>query len=544
MSARAWVRLLASIATAAALFGGVACGSSGAPSWITQDAGASTTSATSPGATSGAATSSMLTASGASSADAALADGAPDATIDDASAGRDGGPANDAATIVEAGPVGDGSCDQLPDGGYPWPNSCSRANSDPWISQHHDQIVEEHPVALLIDFVNTFTTYSGVQAAQGYDINTIVQPLIQKHVDAFKVASMYHGYTSGSAPPFKTYSVLKVVDARDSNGKNNSARLPLNTNGTSVDYSQFNTQTWTDLIAIQDASNPGTNLSICQLFEKGIIHEVWGMVADPATAKFDESAETKQAYDATNKPIAGKLDCVSNGQCIQQALPCKVSTRFYDFNPTRGPGCHLHANGHAWERYITSGALPAFQKVASTFFNFDLKSRFGASFNSFYDVCPYTSATCIQWSTPAGGPFTAAASGPSSSQSFSFNPLTAGCGNVHFPPNAITQYTCLDQGYDVPQAPASAPAQNETMTSCEHYGLHDGAGGADTTTPYSNALAAMKYKQALGANASMVATDCGGPQPTYIFASMPGLGTTATAPDGTAMHNWWVYEFY
>ena len=54
----------------------------------------------------------------------------------------------------------------------------------------------------------------------------------------------------------------------------------------------------------------------------------------------------------------------------------------------------------------------------------------------------------------------------------------------------------------------------------------------------------MKYKQALGANANQVATDCGGPQPTYIFGSMPGLGTTATASDGTPMHNWWVYEFY
>jgi hypothetical protein len=444
----------------------------------------------------------------------------------------------------DAGAVGDGACGQLADGGYVWPNPCSSANSDPWISEHHDQIVQEHPVALLIDFANTMTDYLGTNAPAGYDINTVVQPLIQAHVSAFEVASMYHGYADGNAPRLKTYSVIKIVDARDNGGNGTSKLLPLNPDGTSVDYGQFTTQAWTDRIGIQDPSQPGTNLSICQLFEKGIINEVWGMVPDPATAKFDESAETKQAYDANDKPISGKRVCVSNGQCIDQAVPCKVSTRFYDFNPTRGPGCHLHANGHAWERYITSGALPAFAKVARTFFNFDFATRFGASFDSFYDVCPYTSAVCIDWTSPAGGPFAGAVAGPSSSGTFNFSPLTAGCGNVHFPPNATTQYTCLDQGYDIPYAPTSAPPQYEAMSSCEHYGLHDGQGGADMTTPYSNALAAIKYKQALGAKANQVATDCGGPQPTYIFGSMPGLGTTATASDGTPMRNWWVYEFY
>ena len=44
--------------------------------------------------------------------------------------------------------------------------------------------------------------------------------------------------------------------------------------------------------------------------------------------------------------------------------------------------------------------------------------------------------------------------------------------------------------------------------------------------------------------ANGVASDCGAEQPTYIFGSMPGLGTTATFTDGTPMHNWWVYLFY
>ena len=118
-------------------------------------------------------------------------------------------------------------------------------------------------------------------------------------------------------------------------------------------------------MGIEDPDNPGTYLDMCGLFEKGIVNEVWGMVADPATVKFATSAETKQAYDDNGEPIAGQFVCTSNGPCIDQALPCKVSTRFYDFNPGRGSGCHLFDNGLVWEHYITAGALPAFAKVAA-----------------------------------------------------------------------------------------------------------------------------------------------------------------------------------
>jgi hypothetical protein len=44
-------------------------------------------------------------------------------------------------------------------------------------------------------------------------------PSIQKHVDAFSVATVNHGHDDGQAPSFKNYSVVKVVDVRDSNGQ-------------------------------------------------------------------------------------------------------------------------------------------------------------------------------------------------------------------------------------------------------------------------------------------------------------------------------------
>ncbi|HVV52752.1 MAG TPA: hypothetical protein VHO06_24035, partial [Polyangia bacterium] len=317
-----------------------------------------------------------------------------------------------------------------------------------------------------------------------------------------------------------------------------------------LDYAQLNTPAYADLIGIADPANPGTNLTLCQLFEKGIINEVWGSVADPAPngpmgnpVKFGESAESKMVYDATNVAVSpARFVTVGNGPDISPnshdantKLTCKVTTRIWDFNPTRGSGCHLHSLGHLYENYTRDSAVPALGKVALTFFNLDFRTRFGAPFNSFYDVCPYTNDVCIAWQANGGMPDVEAMSGTASSQTFDFKDMSAGCGNVHFPANATTQYVTA--------------GDTNVLTSCENYGLHNGTGGKDLTTPYTNAMIATKYGETRQDNgfdnyANGVASDCGAVQPTYIFGSMPGLGNTATAADGSPMHNWWVYLFY
>lgn len=411
-----------------------------------------------------------------------------------------------------------------------WPNPASTANSDPWIAQHHDQIAVLQPQVLFLDFANRFATESGGLVAAGYDLS-VVQQLIDHHVNAFHVASQYHGYNNpnASTPAFLQYQIKKIVDLRDASGNVNSRLLPVTSaNPPGVDYAQLNSTSFATLMGIKDPDNPAAYLNLCGLFEKGIINEVWAMTADPVTpsdpasVKFDEVTETKQAYDANNNPIPGQLTCTTT-PCINQALPCKVTTRLYDFNPGRGAGCHLFDNGLLWQTYLTAPVLPAFARVARTFFNFDFEQRFGASFPSFYSVCPPVgpdAGACITWPSQIQ-----ALGGPASTMAFNFLPMSAGCGNVIFPPNAT--------GYSVQ---AGDPT---VVTSCENYGLHNGPNGADQTTPYTNAIATGYY----GTNPD-VASDCGGSQPTYILASMPGLGTTATAPDGTAMKNWWVYLFY
>jgi hypothetical protein len=407
-----------------------------------------------------------------------------------------------------------------------WPNQLSQANSDPWIAAHHDQIAQMEPRVLVLDFANRFTAADGTSISAGYDIERTLAPLVRQHADAFGVASQYQGYKNSNALAFLQYQIAKIVDLRDASGAVNSMALPV-ADG-SVDYAQLGTAAFADAIGIDDPQNPGTHLGICALFEQGLIHEVWAVTADPQTAadppsiKFAPNAETKQAYDGAGAPIHGQLACTTS-PCIDQTLPCGVTTRIVDFNPGRGAGCHLFTTGLLWQGYLENGVLPTFAKVARTFFDFDFDTRFHAPFPSFYGVCPASSpdgGACIAWASE-----THAVSGPAAMAPFDFSPLTAGCGNVTFPPNATG--TSVQAG------------DRTVLTSCENYGLHNGDGGADLTTPYSNQLAAADY-----AGNPAVATDCGGSQPTYLFASMPGLGTHATAPDGTPMRNWWVYLFY
>jgi hypothetical protein len=416
-----------------------------------------------------------------------------------------------------------------------WPNSVSFTNSDPWISQHHDQITQMNPNVLVLNYANK----CGANGAKVCD-PTYLGTLVDEHVKAFQAASRYHGYSDASAPPFLNPKVVKIVDLRDDSGNVDSAKLPLATGGTEVDYSQLNSAAYADLIGIDDPQNPGTHLTLCQLFEKGVINEVWASVADPApnSVKFGESAESKRVYDANNLPVTpAKFVTVGNGPDISPGardtatrLPCGVTTRIWDFNPTRGSGCHLHSLGHLLENYARDSAVPAFGAVARRFFNLDFDTRFGAPFKSFYDVCPYTDAICINWPSNIH-----ASSGPAAMQSFDFPDMSAGCGNVHFPANATTQY--------------ETTGDTSVLTSCANFGLKNGTAGADLTTVYTNAQIATAYGETRQDNGfdnfpNGVASDCGAVQPTYIFGSMPGLGNTATDKQGAPMHNWWVYLFY
>ena len=249
--------------------------------------------------------------------------------------------------------------------------------------------------------------------------------------------------------------------------------------------------------------------------------------------KCGETQEFKQVYDASGKPVANKFASVSNGDNIA-SLGCKVSARITDFNSGRGAGCHQHALGHAWERYMESNAVPALGKQAKRFLNWDLSARVGAPFSNFYSACNSNSAQltdCITWASNIR-----AKSGPSASKSFDIADMSGGCGNAHFYANTTGTYS-----YD-----ANTP-DPEVLTSCENYGLKNGPDGKDLTTPYTNAMTDMLYGRSMRncpANQPACDDDCGGHGTTYLYQNFPGPGTAAKNDDGTPMRNWWVYLFY
>jgi hypothetical protein len=385
-----------------------------------------------------------------------------------------------------------------------WPNDESRANSDPWLSTNHDKITQLRPRVLVIDLEAT----PEAQATM----------LVDKHIVALKEASSFHKYKDANAQPALAYQFVKVVQA---------------TKGSRIDYNSWNTQAFADAnIQLKDPADPsGPNLTLCGLFEKGVINEVWCMASsDP---KCGETQEYKQMYDANGTKLANRFASVSNGDNIS-SLGCKVSARITDFNSGRGAGCHQHALGHAWERYMDGNAVPQLGKQAKRFLNWDLNTRVGAPFSNFYSACNSNSmqlTNCITWSSNIR-----AQSGTTASKMFDLADMSGGCGNAHFYANTTGTYS-----YD-----ANTP-DPEVLTSCENYGMRNGPDGKDVTTPYTNAMTDTLYGRSARdcpANQPACDDDCGGHGTTYLYQNFPGPGTTAKNDDGTPMRNWWVYLFY
>lgn len=386
--------------------------------------------------------------------------------------------------------------------GVVWPNDMSKANSDPWLATNHDRITQLQPRVLVIDLENT----SNAPA------------LVDKHIAALKEATSFHKYKDPNAQPAVAYQLVKVAKA---------------TKGSRIDYNSWNTQAFADAnLQLKDPADPsGPNLTLCGLFEKGVIHEVWCMAgSDP---KCGETQEAKQVYDANGAKVAGRFVSASNGDNIN-SLGCKVTARITDFNSARGTGCHQHAMGHAWERYMDANAVPALGKQAKRFLNWDMNTRLGAPFSNFYSACNSNASQltdCIVWDSNIH-----AKSGPSASRAFDIPDMSGGCGNSHFYPNTTGTYS-----YDTNNP------DPEVLTSCENYGLKNGPDGKDLKTPYTNAMTDRLYgrsSQNCPANQPACDDDCGGHGSTYLYQNFPGPGTIATNDDGTPMRNWWVYLFY
>ncbi len=396
-----------------------------------------------------------------------------------------------------------------------WPNDLSAANSSPWLVAHHAELTEIHPRILVLDFDDTKTI------AQAH-------ARVDELIAAFKEGSRYHGYADSTAASFLNYELVKLVDLTDPTPPagwtfKNSTRMPRKPSGGEyiLDIKKLFDQTFVQDYAFADPNDPTRELTMCELFSSGRINELWVITEqnDPEGVIAPEGKEQKQKYDANGQPIAGSFDaCAGNGCFMTEDIPnCGVTVKFLSLLLSRGNGCQVHSQGHSIEGNFARGhALPFVSDSFQHFANLDLDTRLGLPFRSWYD-CSSTdpSHVCMSYPTTDSVAWTVGA------RTGTIPVYAQGCGNVHFPPNARVQYDYTDTAL--------------VNSTCEHFGLHDGANGADAETIVTPADWDVY---------DSLSPDCGGAWNVYWRQNLPGLDNPATDANGYPLGNWWTYLFY
>jgi hypothetical protein len=432
-----------------------------------------------------------------------------------------------------------------------WPNCNSSSNSDPSFVASSDAFQQLQPRVLVLNFDND-TNAAGQQPAQ------MPKPLAEQLVAAWAEATRYHGSPS---PSFLAYQLLGVVDMTDAHGAragcagaycdggagyHNSTWLPRRVDpscagpGTEktcrpwqIDYSQLLTREYARKMGIRDPTDSSRFLSLCEMFQQGIVNEVWiyaDGTASPPDTLIDEMLESKQAYDQSMAAVSGKFDAAAgNGSfhAIDAAAlaACGVTTRFVGLSTGRGVGCMLHAAGHGIESEILRGPVPYFRDNGVHYLNFDLTTRLGLPFDRWYG-CPYGPNDCIQWTGEDSLTYTMPVSGGTTTGPI--GPYDQGCGSVHFPPNARRQYDYGNLTDTVLQTCAGYGMGLNSQTQLPDY-------ASDPTDSYSAAALDALPK---------VAPDCGGPWVLYWMQNMPGPGNASFDRHGAPMKNWWPFLFY
>lgn len=397
-----------------------------------------------------------------------------------------------------------------------WPNELSRATSDPWLGENHDTVATLRPRVLALNFVNT---KSNAQMLADYDNLTA----------AFREASRPRGHVDPDAAPMLEYEVAYAIDLRDPVPPegwpyNNSTKFPREnpTDGYwSFDYEQLFTQQFADLMGIEDPENPGHNLTLCELSSRGLVHEVWmygdADVPDVAAA---EVLGIMPPYDEAFRRIPGApMDrCAGNG-CFDEedAIPadCTRTLRIGFVNNTRGAGCYLESLSHGIESVSSRAIVPYFSRYFTEFAGFDLHTRYGLPFSSWYAIDMNDPAQTITFTGPASIEYNVAGSGGT------IDPYVPVCGNVHFPPNGRRHY---DQSN-----------VQSVEWSCDGYRTAGGPGAGDPTTLVSSAE---------WSDNDLVAPDCMGAWLVHWWQHLPGPGTAARDASGQPMRSWLPFLFY
>lgn len=387
-------------------------------------------------------------------------------------------------------------------GGEPlvWPNPAGPHNGSEWLRENHTALAHIEPRVLVLDVVQR-------------DDLTPIELFVPGLVDAFGAMSVHRGTIVPDADVFVRYQVDKIIDMRDPGGAEYPDFWPP-ASPSGFDVGELFTEEFAPRLGYPDPDVVGRSLTMCELFERGIINELW--IAAEVDRNIYENQSRVQIYGEDLEPVPGSFNACTNG-CFYDPLSrvdCSVTVRMQEINKSRGVGCGIHAAGHAHENLILS--IPYLRDNATRFFGFDLDSRHGLSENSLY-ACPYDEGLCVDF--PAPNQLVSSTLWPG--EAFSIDDWGAACGSVHFAPNSRGHYDYYSE----------LPA----LSSCDGYARGEGPEGADLQNSYDWSVVA---------ELDALHDDCGGGWVVYWGQSWPGLGNAATDAKGGPMMNWWPFLFY
>ncbi|MBI3726615.1 hypothetical protein HY251_22040 [bacterium] len=264
-------------------------------------------------------------------------------------------------------------------------------------------------------------------------------------------------------------------------------------------------------MAWEDPEKKGSLLSLKDLVERGLVHEVWMLCHhEKARAPF-ETVEAKQLYDEKLARKDGHTLDAGNSGDTSHVPWLGRSLRILFFNPDRGCGCAMESLGHSLEHMATSDAIPYFKKYFVEYAMLDLDKRYGLPFDSLYAKGPLS----VSYPTPTSMIYRR------EGKDRTLEGYVVSGGNVHFVPNGRTDY---DMTNDQP-----------VRSTIGHWRERDGEGGKDRSELWLPAVLEPYEK---------VAPDCMGKWVVYWRQRMPGLDNAAKDDDGKPMKNWWPFLFY
>jgi len=362
-----------------------------------------------------------------------------------------------------------------------WPNAESASNSDPWLITHHDRIRLMRPRVLAINFVHGLRE----QAAR-----TTLDALCA----ALRESSRWQGHRDPAAPVFLDPQLVGIVDLTEPGATRdrNSAQFPRAADGVGFDYGALHERRLLD------------GLTLEQLTERGLVHEVWLLADHTDHSAPWETVEVKRTYDEAFRPLGVTHHAGNSGEHTAPWIGRSLRILFVNF--ARGVGCAMESLGHSLERMATCGALPYYERYFREYAMLDLDRRYGLPFESLYLKGPHN----VEYPTPTTLQYRRGW------RKHRLEDYVPAGGNVHFMPNGRFDYDL-----------AGAGPVLSTIETWRQPGSQ--------ARPWTPAVL-DRYRD--------VAPDCMGRWVVYWRQNMPGLDNTALDDAGRPMKNWWPFLFY